>query len=247
MTTRPIKVLANADRVIRALSESGALTPAELAEAVDIPRPSVYRLIDGMTAIGLTESLPDGTARLSMRWLRMADRARAAMPEWEGADDVLRDLVERTQQTAYLTIERDGEAVCIAWEQGRGIGVLVLKPGRSLPLHAGAAGRALLAFGGGLEAELVRGREEGAPRTRFTRATLTTDEELRADAEAALARGYSVSIEDVTPGIAAFGAPVRQGGHVIGAISIAGLTAEFEERREELAEALLGAAARLGD
>ena len=42
---------------------------------------------------------------------------------------------------------RDDHAVCVDWAQGRGINVLILKPGRWLPLHAGAAGRVTLAYG----------------------------------------------------------------------------------------------------
>ena len=42
---------------------------------------------------------------------------------------------------------RANESVCVDWARGQAINVLLLKPGRSLPLFAGAAGRVTLAFG----------------------------------------------------------------------------------------------------
>ena len=225
---KPIKVLANADDVIDALSREGALTPAEIADRVRIPRPSVYRLLDGMHAIGLTEPLPDSRTRLSLRWLHLADRARAGMREWAGAHGVLADLVERTGQTAYLTVLRGDEAVCVDWEQGQGIGVLVLKPGRTLPLHAGAAGRTLLAFAADVDRYLEKG-----DRRRFTAKTLVDAQDLRADAEATRSRGFAVSDEDVTDGIGALGVPLRTpAGSVIGALSLAGLVADTSSQRD---------------
>ncbi len=50
---RVIRVLANADAVIRALAHDGSQSPAEIAETVGIPRSTVYRLTEGLAAIGL--------------------------------------------------------------------------------------------------------------------------------------------------------------------------------------------------
>ncbi|MCC2031536.1 IclR family transcriptional regulator [Microbacterium allomyrinae] len=238
---KPIKVLVNADDVIGLLSTQGPLTPAEIAERVQIPRPSVYRLLDGLNAIGLTEPLPDSRTQLSLRWLHLADRARASMREWRDAHGVLVDLVDRTGQTAYLSVLRKDEAVCMDWEQGRGIGVLVLKPGRTLPLNAGAAGRTLLAFSADIDAYL-----ENSDRRRFTTKTLVDDAELRADAAATRARGFAISDEDVTDGIGAVGIPVRSGsGAVIGALSLAGLADDITAERDRLVAELRRSADQL--
>lgn len=236
-----MKVLSNADEVIDLLSKEGPLSPADIAERTGVPRPSVYRLLDGLHAIGLTEPLPDSTARLSLRWLHLADSARAAMHEWSGAPAVLSALVERTGQTAYLSLLRKDEAVCIDWEQGRAIGVLLLKPGRTLPLHAGAAGRTLLAFAADVDSYLA-----SSDLRRFTPATIADAHALRDDVAQTRHRGYAISDGDVTEGIGALGAPVRSAaGSVLGALSIAGLADEFARQRDRLADELLAAAADL--
>ncbi|GAA4771744.1 IclR family transcriptional regulator [Microbacterium gilvum] len=240
---RPIRVLQNAAAVVELLAEEGALGPAELAEQLGIPRPSVYRLLDGLAAIGFTEPTADAGARLDRSLMRLADSARAAMTEWRGGHEVLVDVVGRTRQTAYLTVRRGDDAVCIDWEQGRGVGVLMLKPGRALPLNAGAAGRAFLAFEP--DGDAWAGR---AGHVSYTPQTLTDPADLRADAAATRERGYALSDEDVTIGIGAIAAPIfGAGGQLVGCLSLAGVAEEFRTRRHELADEVRAAAAALGE
>ncbi|KAB1643407.1 IclR family transcriptional regulator [Gulosibacter chungangensis] len=239
---KPIRALSNADEVVRLLGSEGDMSPAEIAERLDIPRPSVYRLLDGLESIGLTESVPGSRARLNLRWLHLADQARESMVEWAGARELLSELVERTSQTAYLTVLRGHEAVCLEWEQGRAVGVLLLKPGRSLPLYAGAAGRTCLAFGVNVEEYLDTVTERRA----YTADTLTSDAALRADVEATRRRGYVFSDEDVTDGIAAIGVPIRGSrGQLLGALSVSGIKVEYLAKRDAYLEALLDVAGRL--
>ncbi|MDJ1370530.1 IclR family transcriptional regulator [Gulosibacter molinativorax] len=241
---QPIRTLANSDDIIALLAHEGDLSPAQIAEQLDLPRPTVYRLLDGLSSIDFTEPVRDSKTRLSLRWLRMADAAREAMREWRGADQVLTDLVERTGQTAYITVPRDGEAVCVAWEQGNTIGVVETKPGRSLSMHAGAAGRVVLAYGTDLEGYL----ESNPKRQRFNDRTLLTDDELRADVELTRQRGYAISEGDITDGITAIAVPVRGSkGKIAGSLTVSGLDEHFAGREDAILEVLQDAAARLGN
>jgi DNA-binding IclR family transcriptional regulator len=155
---------------------------------------------------------------------------------------VLDELAETTGQTAFLSLPRGDEAVCLDWARGRAINVLILKPGRSLPLYAGAAGRITLAF-----------RDEGsddylaqAPFPQLTPVTLTTAAQLRRDVTETRDRGFSISDEDVTIGIGALGAPLHsRAGRFNGALSIAGLAEDFRSGRDDLAAALLASARSL--
>lgn len=239
---KPIRVLSNADAVIDLLSLNGPLTPAEIAEETGIPRPTVYRLLEGLESVGMTVRHTDQAAGLSLGWLRLSDAARGALTEWSGARGVLDRLVEHTDQTAYLCVRREDEAVCVEWAQGRGVGILMLKPGRSLPLYAGAAGRTLLAFGPDASAYLER-----ADLQRLTATTLTTPEELRADVETSRRDGFVSSIDDVTEGISALGVPVRDArGRLAGSLSLGGLTRDVLTRRDEFVDALIAAADDVG-
>jgi IclR family acetate operon transcriptional repressor len=206
-----------------------------------MPRPSLYRLSDALTQARLVEPAADGRLRVSLRWLRLADAARAGMTEWSGARMVLDDLASSTGQTVYLSVPRADQAVCIDWSRGRGVSVLALKPGRTLPLYAGAAGRVTLAF----RPEPLEDYLKGAPFPPFTERTLTRAKELRDDVAATRNRGYSVSDEDVTPGIGALGVPLSTNGAFRGALSIAGLAEELRAERDAFTAALVSSAARL--
>ena len=240
---RPMGILQRSAGLVQLLAEEGALSPAEIADRVDTPRPTVYRLGDALAQAGLAETLSGSRIVLSRRWLRLGDAARAAMSEWRMARPILDALAEATGQTVFLSVRRDEESVCIDWAQGQALNVLLLKPGRSLPLYAGAEGRVTLAFG----VDDVDGYLKQAPFPAYNKRTLTTAAKLRRDIAATRARGYAISDEDVTEGIGALGAAVRtiRGGTFAGALSVAGLAGDLTARRAELAEALLDAAASL--
>jgi DNA-binding IclR family transcriptional regulator len=242
VSERPVGILARSSAVTEVLAQYGPLSPADIAERTGLPRASVYRLVDALGTIGLTEIRMSGQVSLSLRWLRLADAASGAMTEWAGADAILEDLAGRTGQTAFLSVPRPDRALCIRWVPGSGIGVLILRPGRSLPLHAGAAGRLCLAYRGDLGDVLAQ-----APFTRFTPRTLTTAEELAADVGTTRERGYSLSDQDVTEGIGALGVAVPDArGDLAGALSIGGLARDFDQNRQRFVDVLQEAAQRLG-
>ena len=165
------------------------------------------------------------------------------MSEWQGARQVLDELAGATRQTVFLSVPRANESICVDWARGEAINVLLLKPGRSLPLYAGAAGRVTLAFG----QEDPEAYLSNAPFEAYTDRTLTTAAKLRKDIALTKTQGYVVSDGDVTDGIGALGAPLfwTTGGEFAGALSVAGLAEELNERRDELVEKLLAAASRL--
>lgn len=240
---KPIRVLANARELIDVLAAHGPLSPADIATSIAVPRPSVYRLISGLEAISLVHTLHDGRVQLSRRWLHLAEASIAGMTEWRTAPATLERVVEETGQTAYLSVPRDGQAVCISWVQGRGIGVLVLRPGRSLPYHAGAAGRALLAFGPEEDAEAVLAR---APFPALTPHTLIEEGALREDIARTRERGYSFSDQDVTLGISALGVPVPDhAGTTRGSLSIGGLSDDIHAETDRYVDVLQRAAGEL--
>lgn len=242
MTERkPIRVLGNARDLIDVLAEHGPLTPAEIAGLTGIPRPSVYRLAEGLKVIGLVSGTSDARIALSLRWLHLADTTFQGMVEWAEAPGILAEATARTELTAFLTVPRHEEAVCIAWSPGSGIGVLILKPGRVLPLYTGAAGRVMLAAVDDLDGYLAR-----APFPALTPSTLVDAEALRADVARTREQGYVLSDEDATVGIGALGVPVRgASGELVACVSLAGTADAVRSGQERMLEVLRAATARL--
>lgn len=237
----PNRTFVSAQSLIELLAELGPLTPADISARTGVARSSVYRLAEGLAAVGLTESLPDSRIGLGNRWLRLADAVQPAMSEWAEAPRILGELAARTGQTIFLSVPRGKQAICIAWVQGRGIDLLVLKPGRSLPLYAGAAGRNILANTG----ELIEPLLTSAPFPALTTKTLTTADELQADIARTLAEGYTMSDEDVTIGIGAIGVPVFGADGLLGCLSAAGLVQDIRAGETNFLPALRAAAHEL--
>jgi DNA-binding IclR family transcriptional regulator len=144
--------------------------------------------------------------------------------------------------TSFLTVRHRFQATCIDRISGTNVDVMALRLGGILPLHAGAGPRVLLTS---LRDPELSAYLERAPFQPMTPNTLIGAKQLRADVEQTRRRGYVLSMEDVTIGVAALGVPVYDAsGEVAAAISVAGLRHEFEGEREVLiARRLLEAAA----
>jgi DNA-binding IclR family transcriptional regulator len=100
-----------------------------------------------------------------------------------------------------------------------------------MPLHAGAAPMAILS---GMQDEKIVQIMRERSFKRFTENTVGNIDQLLAKVQQVRKQGYSVSWEDVTIGVASFGAPVRDfSGKVIGALSIGGLISRFEGEKKD--------------
>jgi IclR family acetate operon transcriptional repressor len=233
------------------LRDRGEPMVADIADATGLSRRSVQRIVAALEQRGYLDRDHDSRQyrigvrlfELGARFHNQLDLRRAALPE-------LTSLVEQTQQAAFLCIRDGDDALCLDRVGTRHrVRLFTLHVGERQPLHCGAAPRALLA--GLTDAELLAYAKRTAL-PGFTGHTIATPEALLADANATRRRGYVVSDQDVTVGIAAVGAPVRDhSGQVVAAISVSGLAASYTpERVDELAEAVRSAArvlsARLG-
>lgn len=228
------------------LSENAEMGLAQLAAATQMSRATAHRLLKTLEARRYLQrdretrkySLGVRVFDLGARFQHQLDIRRAALPE-------LTSLVEQTGQAAFLCIRDGDEALCLERVGARHrVRIFALQLGERQPLHCGAAPRALLS--GLPKAELLAyARRTGLPA--FTPKTLSTAEQLLRDARQNRERGFVVSNEDVTVGIAAVGAPVRDHtGQVIASISVSGLAAAYTPSRiAELADVTCAAAERL--
>lgn len=214
-------MLDKAALLVDCLADHPDTTAPKLAELVGLPRSTVYRLVAALTGTGWVEADPErGTYRLGIKLLRLGRTVRESFDERAAALPVMRQINRATEETVTLCVRRGREAVAIERLDGNRVQSLDLRVGGSLPLHAGAAPRCLLAF------EPRQTWEEyarGGLRA-LTGRTVTTWEALREDLERVRARGYAVSDEDVTPGIASVGAPIfGHSGRVRASMSVGGV------------------------
>ncbi len=218
----PVRSLAKAVLLLEALADEREATPRRLAEALKEPRTTVYRLLTGLEALDMVEAgSQSGTWRLGWRLLRLGSAVIERLDERQAALPVMERIHRATEETVFLCVRRGDEAVCIERIDGLRVQSLALRLGGSLPLHAGAAPRTLLAWEPRSEWEAYL--ERSAHLSQYTDRTPVTRAELFAELEKTLADGYAVSDEDITPGIGSLGAPIFDyTGGIRAAISIGG-------------------------
>jgi DNA-binding IclR family transcriptional regulator len=236
-------VIAKAAALLDQLAEEGESTAARLGEALGEPRTTVYRLIRSLVDVGFVEpGAQRGTYRLGLRLFRLGgavvarfDERQAALPHMERLHDV-------TGETVFLCVRRGLQAVCIERIEGSHVVSLALRLGGALPLHAGAAPRALLAAEP--RTDWDRYWDAAGELQSFTSATPRTREQLHEELESVRRVGYSVSDGDVTVGIAALGAAIRDArGSVTAALSISGVRESILGDRADEMVALVTSAA----
>jgi DNA-binding IclR family transcriptional regulator len=120
----------------------------ELAHAADLSRSTTHRLLSALRAEGLVDR-DDTTAR----WMPgpelylMGNAAAARYDVTALARDIVRSLAVKTEESAFFSVRRADETVCLLREEGAfPIRSFVLSEGVRFPLGVASAGLAILAF-----------------------------------------------------------------------------------------------------
>jgi len=199
----------NAVGVLHRLASSTRPLPAgALARALDIPRSSIYQLLQVLIDEGLVVHVPESRSyTLSVGVFELGSAYLRHQPLEHLARPLLVKLAERIGETAQLGILQGNEILYLLKESPARSTALVTDVGVRLPAHLTASGRSLLA---GLPAKQVMAFFAGpgsfptmtgsGPRTYRELRRLLVD-----DAE----RGWSVEAGSITEGITSIAAPAR--------------------------------------
>jgi DNA-binding IclR family transcriptional regulator len=218
----------------------------QIAGLLNLNKATAYRLLSTLEERGYVERSPESRKyRLSVRAFELGAYYQSQLEVRRAALPHLRALVEASGEAAFLCIQEGDEALCVERvEAEHQVNVFALRVGGKQPLHCGAAPRALLA---GLDDQAIRAYAARTGLPGLTPYTITTLEALLEDVHRTHAQGYVLSMNDVTLGIAALGAPIYDySGRVIASASLSGLSNRYDaERVSELAQVLIPAARRL--
>lgn len=239
--TAGLELIAKVDAVIGVLERRGEASAAEIAERTGEPLSSVYRLLQSLTGVGWVDrGWRRGTYRLGLLLLTIGGQLEDKLDVRECALPSMRQVLQATGSTIFLCVRRDTRAVCVERLEGQAVRSLAMQLGSSLPLFVGAAPRAILAFLPPAEqrSSLRTSRLPGDPPRPDAAAIQADIERVRRD-------GFAVSDGDVTPGIAALGAPVfNHRGELEAAVSISGLRSQILESSREANIELITSCAR---
>jgi DNA-binding IclR family transcriptional regulator len=223
----PVAVLDKAVAILRAVADEPA-TLAELVSRTGLPRATAHRLAVALEGHRLVRRTPEG-AWVPGPALGELGRGGADIADLAGRHLVA--LRDASGESAQFYVRDGASRVCVAAAE-RTSGLRDTVPvGARLPMTAGSAAHALLAFTPAEEVTRL------LPSASFTARTLL---DVRR-------RGWAHSVAEREPGVASLSAPVRDGsGAVLGAVSISGPVERLGRRPSpEIIGAVLDAAAAI--
>ncbi|WP_418061096.1 IclR family transcriptional regulator [Pimelobacter simplex] len=240
MDTGP-SVVGRVAHLLRALAgrEPEGVSTTSLAAATALPRPTAHRLLSALREEGLVErDESTGAWHLGPECFLLGAAATSRHDITPIARETVRRLARETGESAFFSVRRGDETVCLLREDGSfPIRSHVLHEGIRFPLGVASAGLVLLAFLGERERtayladahlETPYGAEHAparlAARIADTRAT-----------------GYAVNPGLIVPGSWGLGAAVFDAhGEARWALSLTGIEARLAPpRQQELGELLL--------
>ncbi|HZU08146.1 MAG TPA: IclR family transcriptional regulator [Chloroflexota bacterium] len=215
-----LQSVSNALAVLEILARQGAASGvAEVARQLDLPRSTTYRLLNTLERHGFVEQDQDSRKyRLGLKLFELAGAVWGSLGLGEIALPFLEQLARDTEETTHLAVADRGEALVIEKVDSPREIYFRSYIGARRPLHCTAIGKALLAFWPEerREALLAQGLR------RFTLATVTDPDRLRAELAEIRRRGYALNWGEYHEEAAGVSAPVRdRRGSVVAAVGVA--------------------------
>lgn len=158
----------------------------------------------------------------------------------------LRQLALKTGESATFYVREGQERVVLAREEGTNAIRFSISVGQRMELHAGSAGKVLLAYAPETERNIIL---TGSQLTALTEETVTNPNRLLEELKEVAKNGYSVSKGERNPDAFSMAAPVfERKGRIIGALAIAGPISRLtKETQADYLSELLQAAKQLSE
>ena len=219
MPTRPdpyhLASLRKGLDVLACFAQRDSWTLAELAAALDLSKPTIFRVLHTLEDAGFLTKTQD--ARYAAGPRLHASLPRGEHLSWQSLPH-LQDLAEATGESVHVGVLHGAEAVCVQAVEGTRLVRMRAFVGKRTPAHASALGKILLAHIPPSEVNTLLARHA---LTRFTRRTLTDPAALRAALRRIRTRGWALDDEEMESGLRCLGVPLAdQTGRIIAAIAL---------------------------
>jgi DNA-binding IclR family transcriptional regulator len=239
----PVRVLDRALAILATFSEERPrLGLSDVSRALRLSKATVLRLLRTLEAHGIVRQRPEdrtfalgpGAVRLGTLALRHAGLLEVSRPH-------LRQLQALSGETACLFMVSGADRVCVDVMPSQHPLRMTLEVGATRPLHAGAAGKVLLAFLPEAEARRILYRRT---LPRLAALTVTSPARLSRQLEAIRQAGHAVSHDEAVAGAAAIAAPVfDRDGSLVAAVNLLGPRSRISgEVAQQLVPAVVKAA-----
>jgi DNA-binding IclR family transcriptional regulator len=233
------QTLARGLKVLTLLvNETSPQRPAEIAQALELERNAVYRLLRELESNSFVAreaesgryTIGSGLVGLSARVMRRVDLRQSAKPFME-------QMGQTSGETISIHVRHGRRRICVDTVPGRHTVSRVVEIGENLPLHAGPSGKAILAF---IEpAEMASIVEEATPDQGEQVKLYDLLEGIRGN-------GYLATVGDRSPGVGGLSAPFFNADGIVGALTISGPASRWtHEAQVEFAPELVTASIEL--
>ncbi len=210
-------------------------TLAEIAKHFDWPRSSTFNLLATLASRGLLyEPRARGSYYPAPAWTALVQRIERAQPISDDLQQALEALVTDTGETAVLAATSGANALFIAAVESPHAVRYSATPGKLIPLHVTATGRALLSQMSAVErgGALRKARFE-----RYTPTTLMSAAAVEAEIALSVERGWFQGNAEFTSDLGGVALPLALP-HRHLAVLVAGPMFRIADRIEEVARVM---------
>lgn len=236
---RTIKSNETLFAIVETLAETGGAGVTELAERLDLAKSTVHKHLVSLERRRYVVN--DGHQyRLGLQFFNTGVAVRNQYDVYHAAKDRIDRLAAETDEAVWLIVHENGRGIFLYGVSCNDSFSFDSTIGTWVPLHANSAGKAILAHLP--EREVVEIVERhGLPAQ--TENTITDEETLFNELEAARERGYAMNFQEDLRGLHAIATPVIDDGRPVAAVTIAGAANRLTEERieSELCEPLFEA------
>jgi len=217
-TTGLSKTVTNALDLLRAFGHTAEWRVSDLARELDLPVSVTHRLVRTLTDAAFLEQPSErGPYVLGPALAALAQTADRRRTLASVSHRHLVDLAHRVDDAVDLNVLREDRYICVDGVDLSNRAHSIIEVGDSLGLHAGAAGKVILAF----QSEAFIQRIASGPLLKLTESTLADRDALVAELARVREQGYAYSESEVTPGTCSVAAPIRNGaGEVVASLNV---------------------------
>ena len=207
-------------------------TAEEIAQAIAVPRSSVYRFLLSLKSTGLVEQEPQtGRYILGLKLLELGGIVHGRLDLELVAAPLVKDLARSCGETVELIVPHNNQGMCISAEESSSPLRLAPERGQLLPLHVGASEQVLLAW----MPEEVRERVLSGPLVRMTPNTVCDPHALRERLELIRRQGHMITTGEAFLGSTGIAAPIfDRKGDVVASISVSGPAERMGADKQEM-------------
>ena len=202
-------------------SENRALSAQEMSSQLSIPLSTTYKYLDVLLKRGFLSKNPDTKKFfLGLTIFKLGNLVAAKIKPIDVAQRHMKDLANLSGETVTLTIINGWESLCVEKIESPRRIKLSVAMGDTLPLHAGASSKVLLAF---QDNAFVDAMIRNVGLVKLTENTVTDPDRLKNELKLIRSQGFAYSDSEVDYGARAAAAPVLDSkGRLAAGIAVAG-------------------------